>query len=187
MSVLSSLDIQRSLGYGGLDATRENGKQLSVEPASMDVHLGESLKVTNHDNNDGVVKVDDESTYPEYREIETVRPRIPAGEFMLATTEETITVPKGMVALLHGRSSVGRLGLFIENAGLIDPGFNGQVTLELTNAEDYDIELVPGMKIGQLTFHQMHTAPNIGYSTGNGNKYIDQAGATPSRLYEDFE
>ena len=91
-----------------------------------------------------------------------------------------------MVALLHGRSSVGRLGMFVHNAGLIDPGFSGQVTLELTNAVDYDIELKAGMRIGQLTFHRMENAPDVGYSEYNSSKYNKQTGPTVSRLWEDF-
>lgn len=186
MSVLGKEQIEESVIDGGVEARRSTGKGLAIEPASMDLHLGRKLKYPAK-RDDEPVSVDDESTYPEYATMDTPRPLISSGDFALATTEETIKIPKGMVALLHGRSSVGRLGLFIENAGLIDPGFHGQVTLELTNVEEYDIELVAGMRIGQLTFHRIEDAPDIGYSEGNGNKYNGQIGPTTSRLYEDFE
>lgn len=185
MTVLGKGDIQKSIGYGNLNVNRGIGKRLAIEPASMDVHLSREMKYPHKE--DGLVKVDEQETYPEYYETEDSRPIVSSGDFALATTEENVTIPNGMVALLHGRSSVGRLGLFIENAGLIDPGFRGQVTLELTNVEDYDIELVAGMRIGQLTFHRVENAPSVGYSKHNGNKYDDQSGPTPSRLWEDFE
>lgn len=185
MTVLGKRDICENIEMGDLAVDRDDGG-LSIEPASMDVHLGRELKYPTK-KDDTPVRVDKKETYPEYAEIDTPRPYITSGDFALATTEEDVTIPNGMVALLHGRSSVGRLGLFIENAGLIDPGFSGQVTLELTNVEDYDIELVAGMRIGQLTFHRVENAPSVGYSEHNGNKYDGQSGPTPSRLWEDFE
>lgn len=186
MTVLGKHDIQNSISNQELKAHRGVGNPLAIEPASMDVHLASEVKHPAKRGDERVV-VDDKSTYPEYAEIDTPRPIVSSNDFALATTEETVQIPNGMVALLHGRSSVGRLGLFIENAGLIDPGFCGQITLELTNVEEYDIELVAGMRIGQLTFHEVDSAPPVGYSEHNGNKYDGQSGPTPSRLWEDFE
>jgi len=183
MTVLSSHDIQRSIGYGGIGATRD-GESLSIEPASMDVHLGNEIAYTNREK---VVDVTDPDTYPEYNFCPVDNAHIMPGEFWLATTEEQITIPKSKVAFLHGRSSVGRLGLFIHNAGLIDPEFSGQITLELFNSESYPMRLKSGMKIAQVTFHDLRTAPDVGYSKHNGNKYDGQSGPTPSKLYEDFQ
>lgn len=185
MSVLGKHDIQRGIGYGELGVHRDEGR-VAIEPASIDLHLGRKTKYPAKRNNEPV-KVDEKDTYPEYAEVDSPRPVVSSGDFALGTTEETVTIPNGLVGLLHGRSSVGRLGLFIENAGLIDPGFNGQITLELTNVEDYDIELVAGMRIGQLTFHRVESAPKVGYSEHNGNKYNGQRGPTPSELWRDFE
>lgn len=186
MTVLGRYAIQDSLSNNNLRAHRGLGNKLEIEPASMDVHLGGNIKYPVKDPDEKVV-VDDESTYPEYISEETDRPVVTGDGFALATTQENVSIPNDMVALLHGRSSVGRLGLFIENAGLIDPGFQGQITLELTNVEPWEIELVEGMRIGQLTFHHVDNAPDVGYSAQNGNKYDNQSGPTPSRLYEDFE
>jgi dCTP deaminase len=186
MTVLSDADVQEQIDSGEFHATRNDGKELAIQPASMDLHLGRKIKYPSKQD-DKPVSVDKKSTYPQYASIDTPRPLVREGTFALATTQEEIQIPNGMVALLHGRSSVGRLGLFIENAGLIDPGFSGQVTLELTNVVDYDIELVAGMRIGQLTFHEMKTTPQVGYSKYNGSKYDGQIGPTTSRLYEDFE
>lgn len=69
---------------------------------------------------------------------------------MLATTIETIELPENLTAFVEGRSSIGRLGLFIQNAGWVDPGFKGQITLELFNANRLPIELTIGRRICQI-------------------------------------
>ncbi len=186
MTVLSDIDVQQRIEAGDFHATRGTGKELAIQPASMDLHLGRQIKYPAK-RDDEPVSVDKEETYPEYASVDTPRPLVREGSFALATTQEEIRIPKNTVGLLHGRSSVGRLGLFIENAGLIDPGFSGQVTLELTNVVDYDIELVAGMRIGQITFHEMKTAPQVGYSEYNSSKYNGQIGPTVSKLHEDFK
>lgn len=185
MTVLSDDDIDYIIEEGDLEVDRDEG-DLAIEPASMDVHLGRKVKYPKK-RDDGPVIVDDRNTYPDYATVDTPRPLVNSGSFALATTQERLTLPNGVVALLHGRSSVGRLGLSIENAGLIDPSFEGQVTLEFMNEVDYDIELVAGMRIGQLTFHELKNLPDVEYSEHNGNKYNKQMGPTASRLWEDFE
>jgi dCTP deaminase len=185
MTVLGENEIESSVKNGDLKISR-GLKELAIEPASMDVHLGRKIKYPAK-RDDEPVRVDDKETYPEYSTVDTPRPLVRENTFALATTEENINVPNNMAALLHGRSSVGRLGLFIENAGFVDPGFNGNLTLELYNPTNYDIELKAGMRIGQLTFHRVENAPDVGYSEHNGNKYDGQVGPTTSRLFEDFE
>ncbi|AAL54979.1 dCTP deaminase [Halophage HF1] len=182
MTVLSQHDIQRSISKGNLGAVR-NGKKLAVEPASMDLHIGDELKIPSAT---GTVVVDEEETYPDYYE-RSIEYSLKPGDFALAHTEEMVTIPPDMVGVLHGRSSVGRLGLFIHNAGFIDPGFRGQITLELFNASNHPIQLKEGMRACQLAIHELKTMPDSAYSDENGNKYSDQTGATPSRLYEDFQ
>ncbi len=104
------------------------------------------------------------------------------GQFCLATTEERITLPEGLVGYVEGRSSIGRMGLFVQNAGFIDPGFEGQITLELFNASQNTILLEPGVRICQIVF--MHAE---GVSMGYRGKYQGQVGVVGSRINEDFE
>ncbi len=104
-------------------------------------------------------------------------------EFILATTLEYIELPSNLTAFVEGRSSLGRLGLFIENAGWVDAGFKGQLTLELFNANSYPIKLYPGMKICQLVFAKLDTNPEKPY---NG-KYQGQRGVVPSKIFKDFD
>jgi dCTP deaminase len=102
-------------------------------------------------------------------------------EFLLATTVEYIKLPKNLTAFVEGRSSLGRLGLFIENAGWVDAGFEGQITLELYNANSVPIRLYPGMRICQLVFATLDSVPEKTYK----GKYLGQRGVTPSKIYLD--
>jgi dCTP deaminase len=111
------------------------------------------------------------------------------GEFVLGTTLETIRLGNDVVARLEGKSSLGRLGLLIHStAGFIDPGFHGQVTLELSNVANLPIAIYPGMKIGQISFYEMTTAADHPYgSAALGSKYQGQTGPTASRMHQDFK
>jgi len=175
---LSNENIKEELYGGGIDVQYDGSYYIG--PSSMDFHLWPNLLVS---ETGGKVKVDEEGTYPNYsyKKGLTIGP----GEFVLATTEENVSLSEEFVGYVQGRSSVGRLGLQVENAGLVDAGFNGQITLELKNQEDYWIELVPGMRICQMTFHRHENVPDVGYS--NQGKYQGQEGPTPSKLYEDFQ
>jgi dCTP deaminase len=110
------------------------------------------------------------------------------GEFVLGSTLEIVGLADDIVARLEGKSSLGRLGLLIHStAGFIDPGFKGQVTLELSNVANLPIAIYPGMKIGQVSFYQLSTPAEHPYgSPGAGSKYQGQSGPTPSRVHHDF-
>jgi dCTP deaminase len=110
------------------------------------------------------------------------------GEFVLGSTLEVVGLADDIVARLEGKSSLGRIGLLIHStAGFIDPGFRGQVTLELSNVANLPIAIYPGMKIGQVSFYQLSTPAEHPYgSPGAGSKYQGQSGPTPSRVHRDF-
>ena len=111
------------------------------------------------------------------------------GEFVLGSTLERITLPDDLVARLEGKSSLGRLGLLIHStAGFIDPGWDGHVTLELSNVANLPITIYYGMKIGQLSFVQLSEPAEHPYGTGAlGSKYQGQIGPTPSRYWKNFQ
>ena len=110
------------------------------------------------------------------------------GEFVLGSTLERVRLPDDLVARLEGKSSLGRLGLLIHStAGFIDPGWNGQVTLELSNVSNLPITIYPGMKIGQVSFVQLTEPAENPYGSGAiGSKYQDQKGPVPSRYWQNF-
>ncbi len=111
------------------------------------------------------------------------------GEFVLGSTAERVKLPNDLVARLEGKSSLGRLGLLIHStAGFVDAGWDGHITLELSNVATLPIKLYPNMKIGQISFLTMTTEADVPYgSAAVGSKYQGQRGPTPSRYYKNFE
>ena len=111
------------------------------------------------------------------------------GEFVLGSTLERVAVPDDLVGRVEGKSSLGRLGLLIHStAGSVDAGFDGQLTLELSNLANLPITLYPQMKIGQISFQQMTTPADVPYGSGHlRSKYKNQQGPMPSRYWENFD
>ncbi|MFQ5947765.1 MAG: dCTP deaminase [Acidimicrobiia bacterium] len=110
------------------------------------------------------------------------------GEFVLGSTLEAVKLGDDIVARLEGKSSLGRLGLLIHStAGFVDPGFQGHLTLELSNVSKLPIAIYPGMKIGQLSFYELSSPAENPYgSAPTGSKYQGQRGPTPSLMHKDF-
>jgi dCTP deaminase len=92
------------------------------------------------------------------------------------------------VARLEGKSSLGRLGLLIHStAGFVDPSWEGNLTLELSNVANLPITIYHGMPIGQISFMRMDGPVERPYGTDEaGSKYQGQAEPTPSRFYLNF-
>jgi dCTP deaminase len=111
------------------------------------------------------------------------------GEFVLGQTLEWVELPDDVVARLEGRSSLGRLGLLIHStAGYVDPGWKGNLTLELSNVANLPIALYAGMGIGQISFFAMSGPVERPYGTsGLGSKYQGQSTPTASESFRDFE
>lgn len=99
------------------------------------------------------------------------------GGFMLATTLECVDLPRSLAAFVQGRSSIGRIGLTVQNAGFIDPGFRGHITLELKNDSPCRIRLFAGYPVAQLVLMDA-----VYVSRGYEGKYVDQVEATGSRM-----
>jgi dCTP deaminase len=151
----------------------------SVQPASIDCHLGRHFLMV-EDRQMHTIDMESKILYREFEGGEIV---MPPHSFLLATTEEYIELPNNLTAFVEGRSSIGRIGLFIQNAGWVDPGFKGQITLELYNANSLPIRLNAGRRICQLVFCQMDQAALNPYK----GKYQGQRKATGSRVYQDSE
>lgn len=113
------------------------------------------------------------------------------GDFVLASSCEVFRFPDHLAGRCEGKSSLGRMGLTIHvTAGFFDPGFEGTATLELFNANRYAIRLYPGMKVAQMSFHQMSDRCAAPYGEGVGSKYKGQGIAEPgpkeSEYYKNF-
>ena len=148
-----------------------------IQPASIDLRLGDHfLKVD--ENSMEAIALDRELEYIEFRQEEII---IPPHSFLLAVTRETIRLPDNVTAFVEGRSSIGRIGLFIQNAGWVDPGFSGTITLELYNANRLPIRLSSGRRICQIVFAFMDGPAGSPYR----GKYQNQQNAVGSRVFLD--
>lgn len=150
-----------------------------IQPASVDIRLGNAFSIV-EDLPSGIITLEEKINY---KTIQTDTYVLLPGQFVLATTMEYISLPDNLTAFVEGRSSLGRMGLFIQNAGWVDPGFRGEITLELFNANRCAIELKAGRRVGQLVFAEMDKAALNPYS----GKYQGQRGATGSRVFLDNE
>lgn len=150
-----------------------------VQPASVDIRLGNTFRVV-ADSPRGIITMKEQI---EYKVIESDTYILLPNQFVLATTMEYIELPDDLTAFVEGRSSLGRMGLFIQNAGWVDPGFKGEITLELYNANRCAIELKCGRRVGQLVFAKLDDHALHPY---NG-KYQGQTGATGSKVFMDAE
>lgn len=175
--ILSDRTILNMMEKGSLTITPLEKQQ--VQPASVDIRLGNTFSIV-EDTPSGIVTLEKEVRY---KTITADTYLLLPGQFVLATTMEYVSLPDHITAFVEGRSSLGRMGLFIQNAGWVDPGFEGEITLELFNANRCAIELCSGRRIGQLVFARMDQAAIHPY---NG-KYQKQKGATGSRVFLDQE
>lgn len=186
--ILSDRTLRQELAAGRI--VIEPYDDAMVQPSSVDVRLDRYFRVfLNHTMPVIDVKKDLEEL-TRLVEIDDDQPFVlHPGEFVLGSTFERVAVPDDLVARIEGKSSLGRLGLLIHStAGFIDAGFDGHITLELSNVANLPITLYPGMKIGQISFLRMTTPADVPYGTGNlQSKYQGQRGPTPSRYWENFK
>jgi dCTP deaminase len=186
--VLSDATIARLLSEGRIEIDPYDDSLL--QPSSVDVRVDRLFRVF-HNNRYPYIDVKvEQAELTELVRIEDDQPFVlHPGEFVLGSTLERVRLPEDVVARLDGKSSLGRLGLLIHStAGFIDPGWDGHVTLELSNVAKLPITIYPGMKIGQISFMQMtEPATNPYGSSALGSKYKGQEGPTPSRYFKNFE
>lgn len=162
----------------------------SVQPSSIDLRVGNQFRVFANSRYPFIDVRQPMEGLTEMVEASEEEPFIlHPGEFVLGSTLERVALPDDKVGRLEGKSSLGRLGLLIHStAGFVDAGFDGHLTLELSNVANLPITLYPGMKIGQLCLFEMTSPAERPYgSEALGSKYHGQVGPTPSRYFENFE
>jgi len=184
MTVLSDSDIARELGYGDLDVSPVDLEE-QLQPNSLDIRLGKDY--SKPIKNGRTIDVKDGLSGDDFYRLEDKdKMAILPGEFVLATTVEDFEIPDYLYAQVHGRSSIGRLGLEIHStAGLIDSGYEGEITLEITNNSPRPIRLYSGMRIAQVVFHKLSSKCSNPYSEKD-NKYQNQEGVVHSRINEEL-
>ena len=175
--ILSDGTIQQMLDEGSLVIRPLDPEQIG--PASVDLRLGGSF-LTPRPTSAGIYSLADEIEYDRTEADEFI---VPTHGFVLATTAEYLELPDNLTAFVEGRSSVGRSGLFIQNAGWVDPGFQGAITLELYNANSAPMKIQAGRRICQLVLAQADAAVKNPYR----GKYQGQRDTTGSRVHLDVE
>ncbi len=187
MSVLSDRDIRASIEAGQIVVRPYD--PVDLQPSSVDLHLDRSFRVF---RNNRYAFIDVRKPQPDLTELVTVENDEPfvlhPGEFVLGQTLEWVELPVDIVARLEGRSSLGRIGLLIHStAGYVDPGWKGNLTLELSNVANLPIALYFGMKIGQISFELMSSPVDRPYGSPSlGSKYQGQSEPTASAFHRDF-
>ena len=186
--ILSDRSIREALAAGHIEIDPLN--EAYIQPSSVDLTVDRYFRVfRNHTA--GVIDV--KENMEDLTELIEIQAdgffMLHPGEFVLGSTAERVALPDDLVGRLEGKSSLGRLGLLIHStAGFIDAGWDGHVTLELSNVATLPIKLYPGMRIGQISFLRMTTAADVPYGKGKlGSKYQGQLGPTPSRYWLNFE
>jgi dCTP deaminase len=188
MAVLSDRDIRAALQAGRVRIDPYDSSCL--QPSSVDLHLDADFRVF---RNNRYPYIDVRAPQPDLTELVSIQGDDPfilhPNEFVLGQTLEWVELPDDLVARLEGKSSLGRLGLLIHStAGYVDPGWKGNLTLELSNVANLPIALYRGMKIGQISFFKMSSAVERPYGSRElGSKYQGQSRPTESQFYKDFE
>jgi dCTP deaminase len=186
--VLSDATIARYLAEGRIEIDPYDASLL--QPSSVDVRVDALFRVFHNNRYPFIDVKTPQEDLTELVEVTDSQPFVlHPGEFVLGSTLERVRLPEDLVARLEGKSSLGRLGLLIHStAGFIDPGWDGHVTLELSNVANLPITIYPEMKIGQISFMQMTEPATTPYGSSElGSKYKGQKGPTPSRYYKNFE
>ncbi|WP_159904223.1 dCTP deaminase [Salinirussus salinus] len=189
--ILSDGDILRRLEEGDLVIEPLGDLDLQVQPASVDLRLGRTFLEFQHANIP-CIHPESEQEVEEYVE-ETVVDEggefiLHPGDFVLGTTRERVAIPDDLIAHVEGRSSLGRLAVVVHaTAGLADPGYQGQITLELSNLGTAPVALTPGMRISQLTFTELKNPAERPYGEERGSKYQGQSGPQASKIQGDRE
>jgi dCTP deaminase len=189
--ILSDADILRRLEAGDLVVDPLDDPDIQIQPASVDLRLGREFLEFQHANIP-CIHPNSEQEVDEYVE-ETVVPEdgeyiLHPGDFVLGTTHERVAIPDDLIAHVEGRSSLGRLAIVVHaTAGLCDPGYEGQITLELSNLGTAPVALTPGMRISQLTFTELKTPADRPYGEERGSKYQGQSGPQASKIQGDRE
>ena len=212
--ILSDGDIRRRLEVGDIVIEPLDDPDLQIQPASVDLRLGREFLTFKRSNiqcihpkqgyevsryvqettlpgpdNDGQQTLREFENVPA-GELEEVQEEfvLHPGDFVLGTTKERVSIPDNLIAHVEGRSSLGRLAIVVHaTAGICDPGYEGQITLELSNLGTAPVALTPDMRIAQLTFTELTSPAERPYGAERGSKYQGQKGPQASRIEADRE
>jgi dCTP deaminase len=186
--MLSDVDIRQAMRVGHIYVS--NLEPQLLQPASIDLRLDNKFRVFTDPAPDEVLDPARDSA-PYTREISIDKNGLfylYPGDFVLGSTFEHLSISENYCARVEGKSSLGRIGLVVHStAGFIDPGFSGNITLEMTNLSNRVMSLYAGMKIGQICFFKLDSPSQQAYGdSAYGSRYQNQSGPTASRGFRNF-
>lgn len=181
--ILPDVALKRRIGELMPDGIKSMAQ---VQPASIDMHLDRYFMWPSHPWT--AIDIDEEPPAYELQETDETVELLP-GRFMLASTVERVRIPHDLVGVVNGRSSLGRIGLLVHvTAGYVDPGFYGNITLELANVGNNPIRIRAGRRVAQLVVHQLSEPCAVPYGAERGSKYVGVHAmrVNASRVHKDF-
>lgn len=201
--ILSDRDIKKMLSSGRIKVKPKPDLSEQLGGASLDLRLSSKFRVFKPTSTP-YIDPQDSNTFTDLTEGTDVskdegkQPLLPhapkgprafvihPGEFVLGLTKESVTLPDDVAARIDGRSSLGRLGIVIHStAGHIDPGFSGNITLEITNIGQVPVLLYPDMRVAQLVFETMSTPVEVSYAEKKGAKYAGMTEPGVSKITDE--
>ncbi|MDR1819873.1 MAG: dCTP deaminase [Methanobrevibacter sp.] len=192
MAILSDKDIKNYLSSKKIIIEPLKNFEKQIQPSSVDLRIGnefKSFKIVR----EPFIDPKDSTDLSSYMESINIPDGdcfiIHPNEFALATTLENVKIPDDLVARVEGRSSMGRLGVTMHvTAGYIDPGFEGRITLEISNIGKMPVALYPGQRVCQIVFETMTSPSQKPYGHPERNsKYMGQVSPESSRIKFDYE
>lgn len=190
MSVLSDADIKEALKDGSLKI--RSPKKLEVQPSSIDVHLAKTVMIFERRRIKGAA-IDVKAPVEKFTSYEMLNPNkgttLHPREFILGVTEEWFGLSNKIIGNVDGKSSLGRLGLVIHaTAGFIDPGFEGHITLEITNLTEQPMIIYGGMPVGQVRFTKLSSPSEHKYGDPilNSKKYPNEYSKNPKPIASQY-
>lgn len=187
--ILSDRDIQKAILLKRIKITPPPDFSLQLGSCALDLRLGKVYRVFDHSRTPYIdpqnpKTLEDVTTEIKVKNGEafTLHP----GEFILAVTEEYVSMPDDLAGRLEGRSSIGRLGVVVHStAATIDAGFRGNITLELANMGRIPVMLYPGMRICSISFEELTSAAATPYYKKKSAKYAGQKRPEASKIAEE--
>ncbi len=187
--ILSDGDLEKALNSGHIKIAPAIDKTSQLGSCIIDLRLGDTFRVFEHSKYPYIDPFKKGVSAAVTREILVKKDEpfiIQPGDFVLATTIESIEVPDDLAGRLEGRSSIGRLGVVVHStAGHVEAGFKGHITLELGNMGKMPVALYFGMRICSISFEQLSSPAKVPYYKKKNAKYINQKGPSESLIHEE--
>jgi dCTP deaminase len=189
--ILSDHDIKIALAAKRIILTPKPELASQLGSCSIDLRLGRQFRILNHSKFAFIDPKNTARTASMMKDV-GVKPGEPfmlqPGDFVLATTMETLILPDDLLARLEGRSSLGRLGIVVHStASVFDPGWRGVIVMELGNLGRMPVALYPGMRICALTFEQLSSPADVPYCRKKSAKYAGQSRPEASKISQETQ